>query len=550
MKFLERLFLLVGFSLVGWFCFVHAQTYLVQRAQNLELDRALAANRSQFPHPELHPLASTPLPTRAPSPEGNNPRPSLARGALIGRVEIPRLGLSAVIEQGDDTSTLRDAVGHIPGTSLPGESGNIGLAAHRDSFFRGLSKVKEGDQIVLTTFEGTFSYRVASLGIVQPKQTSVLRPLGVNSLTLVTCYPFHFIGPAPDRYIVTALRSGGGSDSDSPQVPASASGTLQQVSTSGPKMTPDRDAPSRPIWLALFLLLLVMLFHAPSGESAPRAPSPAQAPLTVTSDLVDLPVSVTDRQGHVITGLKKENFQIYEAGKLQQINVFDDRDVPVTVGLVVDHSGSMGPKLPEVAAAAAQFARSSNPQDQLFVVNFNEVVSLMLPAAISFTSDQHALQSAVSSSRAQGETALYDALLDAIDHLRLSSQKRQALVLVTDGGDNASRHSLRQVLDALKQSGVQLYCIGLYDPDDPDARPAILRQFARESGGQSYFPASVDQVNSLMAEIAHDLREQYTLGFIPSQANSAQPAWRAVRVAVTGLGRHKLVVRTRPGYLF
>src|SRR5581483_9318692 len=126
---------------------------------------------------------------------------------LIGRIDIPRLQISAVIEEGDDRSTLRTAVGHIPGTALPGINGNVGLAAHRDSFFRGLAKVHDGDLIVVTTKTGTFRYYVELTGVVPPEQTTVLNAVGIPTLTLVTCYPFHFVGPAPQRFIVTAFQA-------------------------------------------------------------------------------------------------------------------------------------------------------------------------------------------------------------------------------------------------------------------------------------------------------------------------------------------------------
>jgi Ca-activated chloride channel homolog len=183
------------------------------------------------------------------------------------------------------------------------------------------------------------------------------------------------------------------------------------------------------------------------------------------------------------------------------------------------------------------------------VVNFNEVVSLMLPAAVSFTSDKDALQTAIAGSKAQGQTALYDAIVDALDQLQRGQGKRQALVILTDGGDNVSRHTFRQVLDTVKKSGAQLYCLGLYDSNDEDAKPGILRELAKESGGESYFPASVSQVTNAMQAIARDLREQYTLGFMPKEKRVLH-SWRSIRVTVSGLGKQKLLVRTRPGYVF
>jgi|HubBroStandDraft_6_1064221.scaffolds.fasta_scaffold787985_1 LPXTG-site transpeptidase (sortase) family protein len=188
MRFVQRVLWLLGILLVGWFVWTNAEAYLFQITQKEQLDSRL----TDMSTPQVK--RSTILNTWT-SP-----------GMPIGRIEIPRVKVSAVIEEGDDGPTLRNAVGHIPGTALPGEGGNIGLAAHRDSFFRGLAHVREGDEIVLTTTHGTFRYTIESTGVVSPEQTKVLKAVGVPALTLVTCYPFHFIGPAPDRYVVTAFQ--------------------------------------------------------------------------------------------------------------------------------------------------------------------------------------------------------------------------------------------------------------------------------------------------------------------------------------------------------
>lgn len=302
---------------------------------------------------------------------------------------------------------------------------------------------------------------------------------------------------------------------------------------------------SKPV-LTVALSLVFGIFPAASPLASRTS---GQSSIRVTSDLVDLPISVIDRKGNFVAGLHKEDFQILEDGQPQEIAVFNDHDLPVTVGLVVDHSGSMRSKLPEIAAATAEFAESSNPEDQLFVVNFNEIVSMMLPTAVSFTNDEHALKTAVAGSRAEGETALYDAVIDAIGHLQLSRQERQALIIITDGGDNASRHTFREMLDAVKKSGAQIYCITLYDPGDRNAKPGLLRQIAKESGGEAYFPSSVAEVTNLMRAVARDLRQEYILGFIPKQRSAGQ-SWRPLRVLVSGVDKKKVSVRTRLGYVF
>src|SRR5579862_4906520 len=164
----------------------------------------------------------------------------------------------------------------------------------------------------------------------------------------------------------------------------------------------------------LALLGSTLLTVSISIVPRPAVAGTGQSPISVRVNIVDLPVSVTDRNGSIVDNLTKDNFRILEDGRQQAISIYEHQDLPVTVGLVVDHSGSMGSKLPEVAAAAAAFAKSSNPQDQLFVVNFNNVVLLTLPQSLAFTSDIRMLQTAIGSSDARGNTALYDAVIDSL----------------------------------------------------------------------------------------------------------------------------------------
>jgi VWFA-related protein len=281
------------------------------------------------------------------------------------------------------------------------------------------------------------------------------------------------------------------------------------------------------------------------AQSAPQHYLPESNPISVSTNLVDLPITVTDRKGNFVDGLAKENFRIFENGRQEAISMFGRQDLPVAVGLVVDHSASMGPKLAEVSAAAEAFARSSNPQDHLFVVNFNEVVALTLPAAVPFTSDERELRAALAGTGANGQTALYDAVIDALRHLSLSSLNRHALILVTDGGDNASRHTQAQMLDAARISSAQIYCIGIYNgEEDPDASPRVLRKLAKATGGEAYFPSSPAEVTDITRKIAVNLRKQYTLGFAPEARTEG---WQTIRVTASGNG--KLNVHARAGYL-
>jgi sortase A len=187
---LEQLLLILGFICLGYYGYVSAESALYQSLENRELDAILAS----APAPKA-PVAGSPVVRRKPAP---------ATGAPLGRIEIPRLGVSAVIRAGSDARTLRLAVGYIPGTALPGEGGNIGLAAHRDTFFRRLRDIRTGDEIRIVTPDGTFAYAVQRTNIVQPKDTWVLNRTSEPALTLVTCYPFNYVGSAPQRFIVRA----------------------------------------------------------------------------------------------------------------------------------------------------------------------------------------------------------------------------------------------------------------------------------------------------------------------------------------------------------
>jgi Ca-activated chloride channel family protein len=279
------------------------------------------------------------------------------------------------------------------------------------------------------------------------------------------------------------------------------------------------------------------------------AQPPSQSAIQVSSNLVYLPVTVTDRRGNIVARLTRDDFRVVEDGKTDDVTFFGDQNLPVTVGLLVDHSGSMGSKLTEVATAAEAFAASSNPQDQLFVVNFNEIVSLKLPGGISFTSDRAALRAAVSASKAEGETALYDAIIRALNHLTLSPEKRAALIVVTDGGDNASQHTFQQAFELARKSDAQIYCIGIYDSNDPDAKPGLLGKLARATGGTAYFPQNPFQVANDMNAIAEELRQEYVLGFVPA-AGKQKLGWRTIHVTVSAPGNEKLAVRTRTGYTY
>lgn len=283
---------------------------------------------------------------------------------------------------------------------------------------------------------------------------------------------------------------------------------------------------------------------SPAQSATPGATGPSK--LVAKTELVVLPVSVTDANGNFISGLGSQNFRVYENGRLQQVTAFQDGDTPVTVGLIVDHSRSMAPKLAEVATAVSTFAQSSNPQDEMFVVDFNDSVSVELLDGKPFTNDPHELAKAVSAVRARGRTALYDAVAEGLLHLQLGQWDKRALIIVSDGGDNASGQKYSQILALAQRSQVSIYCVGLADADE-EGNPEVLRRLSKATGGIAFFPTSRQSVVEISQRIARDLREQYTLGFAPEKAGSSG-SFRQLSVKVSAPGRGKLQVRTRPGY--
>jgi sortase A len=193
LKWAQRALNVCALLLLGYCAFTLVDSWIFQKRMSGDLDRQLNEQRAAS--------EGTPRQESSTSPEGV---PAAAEDGLIGRLEVPRLHLSVAVAEGTDTTTLRRAVGHIPGTALPGQPGNVGLAGHRDTFFRSLKDVRVKDEVQLSTTNGNFNYEVASLRVVEPDDVGVLAPSGENVLTLVTCYPFYYVGPAPKRWIVRA----------------------------------------------------------------------------------------------------------------------------------------------------------------------------------------------------------------------------------------------------------------------------------------------------------------------------------------------------------
>lgn len=298
---------------------------------------------------------------------------------------------------------------------------------------------------------------------------------------------------------------------------------------------------------SLVVTVLLVASFADHSQSRPFAPDQsAQSAISVKTELVRLPVSVTDASGNVVAGLTLQDFRIYENGRPQDISLFLDGDNPVSVGLVVDHSRSMGAKLLAVAAAVSVFAHSSNPQDEMFVVDFNDDVTVELMDGKAFTSDASELSKAVRAVAARGRTALYDAVAEGLVHLQLAHWEKKALIIVSDGGDNASQQKFSEILALARHSQVMIYSIGLVGSDEEED-PKILRRLSKDTGGEAYFPASMERVTDVSMRIARDLRQQYTLGFVPAKSEKSD-SFRKLDVKVTAPGRGKIHVRTRLGY--
>jgi Ca-activated chloride channel family protein len=269
--------------------------------------------------------------------------------------------------------------------------------------------------------------------------------------------------------------------------------------------------------------------------------------IKVDVDMVVLRASALDRKNALTAGLDKENFEVYEDGVLQQIKTFSHEDVPVTVGLVVDNSGSMSPKRTDVIAAALAFARSSNPQDEMFVVNFNEKVYFGLPPEILFTDHIAQLERALSRIFSNGETALYDAIAAALERLKQGSRDKKVLVVISDGGDNASKHTLPEILSLLGKPDAIIYTVGIFDPDDTDRNPRVLAQLAKNTGGEAFLPESLKEVLPICERIARDIRNQYTIAYVPTN-KKRDGTYRAIQVKARAQGNKHLLVRTRTGY--
>jgi Ca-activated chloride channel family protein len=261
---------------------------------------------------------------------------------------------------------------------------------------------------------------------------------------------------------------------------------------------------------------------------------------------VVLPVVVTEKDGRYVSDLASDRFAVFDNGRRIPIELFTNEDTPVTVGLVVDASGSMRPKIGEVVAASMAFARASNPDDELFAVRFNDdVADAVTDRRFLLAGDIGMLEAAMSAVRPDGRTALYDGIIAALDHLEQGSHARKVLIVMSDGGDNASDATLDAVLKRARDSNAAIYTIGLFTDDDLDRNPGTLKKLADATGGERYLPRSPGDLLRACSRIAREIRSGYTIGYVPPDRDGA---FHRVRVIVDPAPPRRLNVRTRPGY--
>ena len=275
-----------------------------------------------------------------------------------------------------------------------------------------------------------------------------------------------------------------------------------------------------------------------------------QAVISVHTELVAVPVVVTDGRGQHVSGLTQDSFRVFEDGRPQPIAVFHHGDGPVTLGLIVDRSQSMRPKKAALLSVVSALLQSSRPRDELFAVDFNDRVVFALPAGRPFTNNAAELWVALTAVRAEGRTALYDGVAEGLQHLELGRGDKRALIVLSDGGDNASGRKYDDVLALARRSDAVIYAIGLLgsSPTEEEENAGLLKRLCKDTGGVAYFPRTPAEVIDVAAHIARDLREQYTLGFTPGREPTDARSGRS-RSEVAAAGQGRLRVRTRSGYV-
>lgn len=294
---------------------------------------------------------------------------------------------------------------------------------------------------------------------------------------------------------------------------------------------------------SFFLFALTASFSALA--QTPAAPQDDQATFRSDTRLVVLHATVVDSKGKLNTTLPREAFKISENGVAQTIRTFRREDIPISLGLIVDNSGSMRGNRQKVEAAALAMVKASNPRDEVMVVNYNDEAYEDVP----LTGDIKKMEEGLSRIDARGGTAMYDAISMTIDRLKEKGKReKKVIMLITDGNDNASNTKLEQLVRKVSNSDVVIHCIGLLEQEERGAARKAKRaveQLATATGGLFFFPRDLDEVEKLSLQVAHDIRNQYVLTYSPTN-QVLDGSFRAIKVTANGPNRP--TVRTRSGY--
>jgi Ca-activated chloride channel homolog len=311
-----------------------------------------------------------------------------------------------------------------------------------------------------------------------------------------------------------------------------------------------KKAPTLPLVSAI-LISGALSAGAQNAATAMQSQQPKPGPsgaytLRVDAEEVVLNCTVLDNKGELVNDLDKSNFKVFEDKTLQTVISVQHQDTPVSIGLLVDNSGSMNTKRAAVASAALDLVKASNPQDETFVINFSDQAYLDQ----DFTSDLDKLQNGLSHLSVSGGTALYDTVVTAADKMERSAQRpRKVLIVITDGDDNASKLTLDDAIHRVQDTqGPLIYSIGLmFGGGESRHSRHDLRELSRETGGMAFFPGSLKDIDSVVAEVARDIRDQYAIAYHSPQTSVG--GYHTVKVEAHAQGHDKLTVYTRPGYL-
>jgi Ca-activated chloride channel homolog len=303
----------------------------------------------------------------------------------------------------------------------------------------------------------------------------------------------------------------------------------------------------------MFLAMAFPLLPARAQVSGPLGPHRREASLgsiEIDVDMVLVNVSVNDADGHVVANLGKKNFHLFEDNAEQEILTFSREDVPASIGLLFDTSGSMADKMDAAREAVGQFLRKSNPDDEFFLIGFDNRPEL----ESRFTSNVDQLQQKTKALKARGRTSLLDAIHLGLEQMKSARHERHVLLVLSDGGDNHSRHHLTEIRNLLRESDCQLYALGIFDPNDMKRTaeehdgPGLLSDLGEMTGGHLYQAANLNELVDLSGKIGTELRSQYILGYKPGDSRH-DGRWRRIKVTLTPPSEQPpLTARARTGY--